>query len=100
VNYIPLILVLASAIFVCRISGFTLKISRPSPFWEQFLRFVPISLFAAIATSSFAKDGSFVGARLIALVIAGGVTWYTKHFALGILVGMLTLWGLMFVGVG
>jgi branched-subunit amino acid transport protein len=92
-------MLLAVTIFLCRFAGFTLKFSHPSPFWTQFLRFVPISLFAAIATSSFAKESNFLSARLIALAAAGGVMWRTKHFGLGILVGLAVLWGLVLIGV-
>ena len=79
-------------IFTYRFAGFAVNICRLSLFWERFLRFVPISVFAALVVSSLYKDNQTLGVKLVALAVAGMVMWRTRQLWLSILIGLGTLW--------
>ena len=91
-NTLLLFAVATVTINVWRLAALTWKRSQMSSSWEKFLRFVPISIFTALAVSSLYKSPDEFGTKLIALAIAGGVTWRTKHFSLSIFIGLGVLW--------
>jgi predicted branched-subunit amino acid permease len=86
------ILLIAALVYLCRLSGFTLQSVNTSPFWEHFLRFVPISVFTALVVSSLYRDTSVLSVRVFALAITGLVAWRTRHLNWSILAGLATLW--------
>lgn len=62
------------------------------PFWLAFLRFVPISVFAALVTPSLAGAAGEGAVRLLAAVLAAVLMWRTKQLWLGLLFGMGAFW--------
>jgi branched-subunit amino acid transport protein len=89
-----LIAVIATLIVLCRLSGFVLP-RGTSPFWNQGLRFVPLSIFTALVISALYKDSRALDIKLIALLIAGVMMWRTRRFGLSVMVGLGILWVLM-----
>jgi branched-subunit amino acid transport protein len=98
-NLLLLFAAIACVTFVWRYSGFTLKISQTSPFWERFLRFIPISIFTALVVSSLYKNSELLRPELFALVVAGMIAWRTRQFGLSVISGLVVLWGLAFFGI-
>jgi branched-subunit amino acid transport protein len=96
-----LALVLAGALTLgIRLSFIALvgRLAMPEWFWRA-LRFVPIAVFAAIIVSEMVSRGGsgFVVAswqRLVAAVVAVGVSWRTGNVVLTIALGMATMWAL------
>jgi branched-subunit amino acid transport protein len=87
-----LIGVVAVLVYTCRLSGFALNIAQSSSFWEQFLHFVPISLFAALVVLSLARENEMLDIKIIALLMGGAAAYRTHRTGLGILAGFLLLW--------
>ncbi len=85
-------------VFAYRFSGFTLNVRRVSPLLERFLRFVPVSVFAALVVSSLYNGGDSFDVKLIALVVAGAVMWRTRQLGLSILLGLAAVWILALLG--
>jgi branched-subunit amino acid transport protein len=79
-------------LYLCRLSGFTLQSVQPSPFWENFLRFIPISVFTALVVSALYQETDTSGVKIVALAAAGLVIWRTRRFTLSVLVGFMVLW--------
>ncbi|WP_110885511.1 AzlD domain-containing protein [Deinococcus yavapaiensis] len=86
------ILGMAVITYGTRFVGLRLMNLELTPFWLAFLRFVPISVFAALVVPSVAASSADVGARLLAAVGAGLVMWRTKQLWLGLLLGMSLFW--------
>jgi branched-subunit amino acid transport protein len=82
------LLTATAVIYVVRISGFMLKTTTISPFWVQFLRFVPIAVFTAFVVSALYHDTSFLSGKMIAFAIAGVSLWRTKQFGLSVIIGL------------
>jgi len=93
-----LLAILAALVYLCRLSGFALQAVQPLPFWEQFLRFVPISVFTALVVSSLYQQTELLGIKGVAMAMAGIVVWRTRRFSLSVLVGFVVLWLLSYVG--
>ena len=81
--------------FVWRLAAFSLPSVPVSPFWEQFLRFVPITVFAALAVSSLYKEPAYLSLKFVALALAGIVVWRTRQFGLSVVLGLIVLWVLL-----
>jgi branched-subunit amino acid transport protein len=96
---LPLLFVISAATtFAWRYMGFALKVTQASPFWERFLRLVPISIFTALVLSGLYKDIGFLRPEIIALTIAGIVAWRTCQFGVSVISGLMALWGLALLG--
>jgi branched-subunit amino acid transport protein len=95
-----IILFALSTVFVnvWRLAAFTWKREQMSASWEQFLRFVPVSVFTALVVSSLYRQPEDLDVKLIALALSGIVIWRTKHFSLSIFVGLSALWLLSSAG--
>lgn len=89
---IPLILLLMWAVtYPMRLLGLSLGRVRLPPFWLNFLKFVPVSVFAALVVPDVL--GSPEWARRVVGAIAGGLLmWRTRNLALGILGGFAAYW--------
>jgi branched-subunit amino acid transport protein len=98
VNNLLLMAVTMALVYTCRWAGFVLTIPRTSPFGERFLRRVPIALFTVLAISSLYKESDLLSLKLIALLVAGGVVWYTRQLGWSVVVGLAILWMLMLAG--
>ncbi len=88
------ILAMAAVTYGTRAAGLLLTDVRLSPFWLAFLRFVPVSVFAALVTPSLAGGRGEGVERVVAAVLAGVLMWRTRQLWLGLLVGMGVFWGL------
>src|SRR5436853_634291 len=89
---VPIVALVTIMVFVYRFTGFSIKLPGNSVFVEQFLRLMPISVFAALVVSSLYKDPVSLNAKLIALVIVAGVAWRTKQVGISVFLGLIVLW--------
>ncbi|HEX8036925.1 MAG TPA: AzlD domain-containing protein [Ktedonobacterales bacterium] len=99
-----IILIIGICTFAIRLS-FILLMERMilPPVALRILRFVPVAVLTAIITPALAfpapagtLDLSPGNARLLAGIVAVGVAWRTRNVALTLVVGMGTLWLLLF----
>ena len=67
------------------------------PFWLAFLRFVPISVFAALVVPDVLGSPEWAR-RLIACAVGGGLMWRTRSLGLGILGGFAAYWAARLAG--
>ncbi len=82
-----------------RFLGLSLGGLRLPPFWLAFLRFVPISVFAALVVPDVANAPDALRRTLAALLCAL-LIWRTRQLALGILGGFAGYWALRWLGLG
>ncbi len=80
-----------------RLAGLSLGSLKLSPFWLAFLRFVPISVFAALIVPDIAGSSDWPQ-KLLACAVAAALLWRTKALAWGILGGFTVYWGLRQAG--
>jgi branched-subunit amino acid transport protein len=91
-NVIYVLIATAVLIYLCRFSGFTLTWLAASTRLARFLHFVPIAIFSALIVPSISSEPAFLGRKVIALIAAGVVIRRTRHFGLGIIVGLGLFW--------
>lgn len=60
-------------------------------FWLAFLRFVPVSVFAALIVPDLLGSPEWPR-RVVAAVVAGALIWRTRQLAVGILGGFAAYW--------
>ena len=90
---IGLILALGAAMYLLRSGGFVLASfwAAPAPL-TRALRFVPISVFAALLVPALpGQEGEWM-VRLVAAGCAGLFIWRTRRIAAGMLAGLITFW--------
>jgi branched-subunit amino acid transport protein len=92
-NLWPIILGMAGVTYATRLTGLWLR-ARVPPFWERFLSFIPISVFAALIVPALPGERGEAGVRLLAAALAGATSWRFRKLWLGIAVGMAAYWGL------
>lgn len=85
--------------FVSRYLGLSLGGVRLPPFWLAFLRFVPISVFAALVVPDIASAPDALR-RAVAALLCALLIWRTRQLALGILGGFAGYWLLRWLGMG
>ncbi|GGJ72905.1 AzlD domain-containing protein [Deinococcus aquiradiocola] len=85
--------------FASRYLGLSLGGVRLPPFWLAFLRFVPVSVFAALVVPDVANAAD-APRRAVAALVAGLLMWRSRQLALGILGGFGTYWLLRWLGLG
>ena len=81
--------------FGSRYAGLALRAELPA-FWERFLHFIPIAVFAALVTPSLGGSAGEGDVRLAAAGAATLVAWRTRNLGLAIAAGMLSFWALRF----
>ena len=91
-NVIYVLIATAVLIYLCRYSGFTLTWLAASTRLARFLHFVPIAIFSALIVPSLISDPDLLERKVIALALAGIVIRRTRHFGLGIIVGLGLFW--------
>lgn len=79
--------------YAARFAGLSLGGLKLSPFWLAFLRFVPISVFAALIVPDIASSADWPQ-KLLACAVAALLVWRTKAIAWGIIGGFAVYWGL------
>ncbi|MFN0154321.1 MAG: AzlD domain-containing protein [Gaiella sp.] len=77
--------------FGSRLAGLYLHAELP-PFWLRFLRFVPVSVFAALVTPGLAGEQGEGEIRLAAAALAALVAWRTRQLWLAIALGLAAFW--------
>lgn len=82
-----------------RFLGLSLGGLRLPPFWLAFLRFVPISVFAALVVPDVANAPDALR-RALAALLCVLLIWRTRQLAVGILGGFAGYWVLRWLGVG
>jgi branched-subunit amino acid transport protein len=92
VNATLTILLMAVVTYLPRLLGFALTGVRVSPFWQRFLRFVPIAVFAALIVPGIPGELGEVWQRSLAAALAALAIWRVRSLWLGILVGMAAFW--------
>ncbi|MBU8899842.1 AzlD domain-containing protein [Corallococcus sp. H22C18031201] len=90
-NVLPIILGMAAVTYAPRLAGLWLRVEVP-PFWQRFLRFVPIAAFSALVVPALPGERGEAGVRLFAALLAAVATWRFRKLWLGILVGMAAYW--------
>lgn len=83
---LPVILLAWAITFAFRYAGLSLHGLRLPPFWLAFLRFVPISVFAALVVPDVVRAPDWPW-RLIACALSALVLWRFRALWLGLLVG-------------
>lgn len=64
---------------------------RLPPFWLAFLRFVPVSVFAALVVPEVLGSPEWPR-RVAGAVVAAGLMWRTRNLAVGIVGGFAAYW--------
>jgi branched-subunit amino acid transport protein len=77
--------------FGSRLLGLWMRAPLP-PFWMRFLRFVPVSVFAAIVVPNLAGDRGEWQIRSFAAVISAVIAWRSRQLWAAILAGMIAFW--------
>ena len=77
--------------YPARLLGLSLGGLRLPPFWLAFLRFVPVSVFAALIVPDVLGSPEWP-LRLIGCAAGGALMWRTGNLALGILGGFGAYW--------
>lgn len=94
-NATLVVLGMAAITYATRLVGLRLTHLDLPPFWLAFLRFVPVSVFAALVVPALPGPTlPETAARLAAAALAALVLWRFRQLWLGLLVGMLVFWGL------
>ncbi|WP_027460207.1 AzlD domain-containing protein [Deinococcus murrayi] len=88
---LPIILLMWLATYPARLLGLSLGSLRLPPFWLAFLRFVPVSVFAALIVPDVLGSPEWPR-RLPAALVGAGLLWRTRSLALGILGGFVAYW--------
>jgi len=84
------VLGMGAVTYALRLLGFALPAGHLSPFWLRLLRFVPVTVFAAlIATSVPGRDGPDTVARTLCLGLGAMVLLRRAPLWLALLVGLL-----------
>ncbi|WP_272952833.1 AzlD domain-containing protein [Deinococcus alpinitundrae] len=77
--------------YAARLSGLSLGHLRLSAFWLAFLRFVPISVFAALIVPDVVNSADWPR-QLLACAVATLLLWRTRSLAWGIVGGFTVYW--------
>jgi branched-subunit amino acid transport protein len=76
----PLIVGMAVVVYGCRLAGFALRLEAPSARREQWLHFVPLSVFPALIVLAILGKPEFAGMKSAALLLAGVIIWAARRF--------------------
>lgn len=91
------IVLMWAATYPARWLGLNLGRVRLPPFWLAFLRFVPVSVIAALIVPEVLGSPEWPR-RLFASVVGGLIVWRSGHLALGILGGFAAYWAVRVLG--
>ena len=83
--------------YPARLLGLSLGGLRLPPFWLAFLRFVPVSVFAALIVPDVLGSPEWPR-RLVGCLVGGLLIWRTRNLALGILGGFAAYWAARLAG--
>ena len=95
---VPVVILLMWAVtYLVRLLGLSLGRLRLPPFWLAFLRFVPVSVLAALIVPDVLGSPEWPR-RLVGCIVGGLLIWRTRNLALGILVGFAASWAARLAG--
>ncbi len=94
---LALILACALLTYASRVAGFSLAGREIPPFFDRFLRMVPVAAFAALSVPDLVS-GTAPPARVLAAVVCGVLILRTSRLWLGLLAGMLAFAALRLAG--
>lgn len=83
--------------YPARLLGLSLGRLKLPPFWQAFLEFVPVSVFAALVVPDVLGSAEWPR-RLVACVVGGALMWRTRGLALGLLGGFAAYWASRVLG--
>ncbi|THF88648.1 AzlD domain-containing protein [Deinococcus sp. KSM4-11] len=89
----PLLVIVAMWVvtYPVRWLGLRLGGTRLPPFWLAFLRFVPVSVFAALVVPELLGTPEWPR-RVVGALVGAALMWRTRNLALGILGGFAAYW--------
>lgn len=85
------LLLMWAVTYPARLLGLSLGRLELPPFWLNFLKFVPVSVFAALIVPDVLGSPEWP-LRLFACLAAGLLLWRTRGLAAGILGGFAAYW--------
>ena len=90
----PLAIIVGMAVltYATRWVGLRFTTLRLPPFWLDFLRFVPVAVFAALVVPSLSGPSGQTPARVLAAGAAALVLWRFQRMWLGLVVGLGAFW--------
>ena len=91
---LAIIVGMAVITYATRWVGLRFTALRLPPFWLDFLRFVPVAVFAALVVPSLSGPPGQTPARLLAAAAAALALWRFGRMWLGLLVGLCAFWAL------
>ncbi|WP_291429563.1 AzlD domain-containing protein [Deinococcus sp.] len=83
--------------YPARLLGLSLGRLNLPPFWLAFLRFVPVSVFAALVVPDVLGSPEWPR-RIVAALSGGLLMWRSRNLALGILGGFAAYWAARLAG--
>ena len=86
-----ILLLMWAVTYPMRLLGLSLVGVRLRPFWLNFLKFVPVSVFAALVVPDVLGSPEWTW-RLPAALVAGLLIWRTRNLGAGILAGFAAYW--------
>lgn len=93
-----LVIVLMWAVtYPARLLGLSLGRLNLPPFWLAFLRFVPVSVFAALVVPDVLGSPEWAR-RVVGALVGGLLMWRSRNLALGILGGFAAYWAARLAG--
>lgn len=89
----PLVIILLmwAVTYPMRLLGLSLGRLQLPPFWLNFLKFVPVSVFAALIVPDVLGSPEWPR-RVVACIVGGLVMWRSRNLALGIFGGFAAYW--------
>ncbi|ABF46248.1 branched-chain amino acid transport [Deinococcus geothermalis DSM 11300] len=88
---LPVILLMWGVTYPVRLLGLSLGRLQLPPFWLAFLRFVPVSVFAALIVPDVLGSPEWPR-RLVGCAVGMGLMWRSRNLALGIMGGLAAYW--------
>lgn len=77
--------------YLPRLLGLHLGHLRLPPFWQAFLAYIPVSVFAALTLPDVLGSSEWPQ-RLVGCAAGGLIIWRTRQLAAGILGGFAVYW--------
>lgn len=95
----PLVIILLmwAVTYPLRLLGLSLGRLQLPPFWLNFLKFVPVSVFAALIVPDVLGSPEWPR-RVVACLVGGLVMWRSRNLALGIFGGFAAYWAARLAG--
>lgn len=96
-SVLVVLLLMWAVTYPMRYLGLSLGNVQLPPFWLNFLKFVPVSVFSALVVPDVLGSPEWPR-RLPAALLAGLLMWRTRNLGLGIVGGFAAYWLARVVG--